>query len=393
MNDQFLAHVTATVSPQDASPFAQWMRRALRLARRGMNTTTPNPRVGCVLVAPDGTLVGEGWHERAGGPHAEIGALHQAGNRARGATAVVTLEPCAHHGKTPPCADALIAAGVTRVVYGMRDPNPLVAGKGLAKLAAAGIEVVGPVLEAECRALNPGFIRRMTAHRPAFFLKTAATLDGRIALANGMSRWITGEAARRDVHRWRARCCAVLTSIGTVLADDPLLTVRHRPALRQPIRIVLDSHLRIPENAQLVRDHHAPTWVITTDAANPEKIARLTQMGCTVHCLPTTVDGRIDLHALARWLAEQSLNEVLVEAGATLASAFLKNSLVDRWLHYLAPKAFGGDAYPLFPAWELTAVAAAPKWRIDRVRRLGDDLSLELVEPGNDCDEPHRAAP
>jgi diaminohydroxyphosphoribosylaminopyrimidine deaminase/5-amino-6-(5-phosphoribosylamino)uracil reductase len=358
-----------------------------------MNTTTPNPRVGCVLVAPDGTLVGEGWHERAGGPHAEIGALRQAGNRARGATAVVTLEPCAHHGKTPPCADALIAAGVTRVVYGMRDPNPLVAGKGLAKLAAAGIEVVGPVLEAQCRALNPGFIRRMTAHRPAFFLKTAATLDGRIALANGMSRWITGEAARRDVHGWRARCCAVLTGIGTVLADDPQLTVRHRPTRRQPIRIVLDSRLRIPESAQLLCDHEAPTWVITSDAANPEKIARLTQRGCTVHCLPTTADGRIDLHALARWLAEQSLNEVLVEAGATLASAFVKNSLVDRWLHYLAPKAFGGDAYPLFPAWELTAVAAAPKWRIDRVRRLGDDLRLELVESCDDHDEPHHAAP
>ncbi|GAB6049359.1 bifunctional diaminohydroxyphosphoribosylaminopyrimidine deaminase/5-amino-6-(5-phosphoribosylamino)uracil reductase RibD [Hydrogenophilus islandicus] len=361
--------------------YTHWMARAVRLARRGLTTTTPNPRVGCVIVSPLGDVVGEGWHERAGGPHAEAEALRAAGERARGATAVVTLEPCAHYGRTPPCADALIAAGIARVVYGMSDPNPLVAGKGLQRLREAGVEVIGPVHEAACRALNPGFIRRMSEGCPAFFLKTAATLDGRIALANGKSRWITSEAARRDVHRWRARCCAVLTGIGTVLADDPQLTVRLGRVKRQPIRIVLDSRLRLPLEAQVVRDRTAPAWVVTTNLADPTREAALRAAGVRVERLPADPSGRIDLHALARWLGDESLNEILVEAGATLFYAFVRAGLFDRWIHYLAPKGFGGDAQPLLPPLALTEVAQSPIWRIDAVKRLGETLRIDLMPP------------
>src|SRR5512135_2037899 len=227
---------------------SQWMARALCLAERGLYTTSPNPRVGCVLVK-DGRVIGEGWHERAGEPHAEVHALRAAGEAARGATAYVTLEPCSHHGRTPPCADALIAAKVARVVSAMQDPNPLVAGQGLKKLSAAGIETDCGLMEAAARELNIGFISRMTRGTPWVRSKIAASLDGRTALANGASKWITGEAARRDVQHWRARSCAVLTGIGTVLADDPQLNVRMASS-RQPLRVLLDSQLRIAPEAK-----------------------------------------------------------------------------------------------------------------------------------------------
>jgi diaminohydroxyphosphoribosylaminopyrimidine deaminase/5-amino-6-(5-phosphoribosylamino)uracil reductase len=223
---------------------SQWMARALHLAERGLFTTTPNPRVGCVLVK-DGAVIGEGWHERAGEPHAEPLALRAAGEKARGATAYVTLEPCSHHGRTPPCADALIAAGVVRVVIAMQDPNPLVSGQGIVKLRAAGVEVECGLMEAEARTLNIGFVKRMTSGLPWVRSKIAASLDGRTALANGVSQWITGEEARRDAHVWRARSCAVLTGIDTVLKDDAQLSVRHVATTRQPLRVVLDSKLRI----------------------------------------------------------------------------------------------------------------------------------------------------
>ena len=238
-----------------------WMAQALHLAERGCYTTSPNPRVGCVLVK-DGKLLAEGWHERAGEPHAEVHALRVAGAAAKGATAFITLEPCSHHGRTPPCADALIAAGVTRVVIAMQDPNPQVAGQGLARLRAAGIEAECGLMEASARELNIGFVTRMTHGMPWVRSKIAMSLDGRTALNNGVSQWITGAAARRDGHHWRARSCAVLTGIGTVLADDAQLTVREVETTRQPLRVVLDSALRLPVNARILGTENSPEVLV-----------------------------------------------------------------------------------------------------------------------------------
>ncbi len=356
----------------------RWMRRAITLARRGLYTTTPNPRVGCVLISPEGEVVGEGWHDRAGEPHAEIHALRAAGARAGGATAFVTLEPCAHFGRTPPCADALIQAGVARVVIGGYDPNPLVAGKGAEKLRAAGIRVDGPVLERECAALNPGFLKRMRTGLPWLRLKTAATLDGRLALANGASRWITGQAARRDVHRWRALSCAVLTGIGTVLADDPQLTVRHVRTPRQPVRVVLDPRLVLPDTAALWRDE-APLWVITREDADAARVRQLEARGARVFAVPAHDEERLDLRAVACTLAQQGCNEAWIEAGPTLTAAWLHSGLIDEWIHYLAPVLFGADARALVPALGLTTVADAPRWRLMSQRRFGEDVRLVLA--------------
>ncbi|MHC2996546.1 bifunctional diaminohydroxyphosphoribosylaminopyrimidine deaminase/5-amino-6-(5-phosphoribosylamino)uracil reductase RibD [Tepidiphilus sp. HLB4] len=354
---------------------SHWMRRALRLARKGLETTTPNPRVGCVIVSSDGRLLGEGWHERAGEPHAEIHALRQAGAAARGATCYVTLEPCSHHGRTPPCADALIAAGVARVVVALQDPNPRVAGKGIERLRQAGIAIdVGLCAEASAE-LNRGFLTRMTQGRPWFRLKTAATLDGRTALADGRSRWITGEAARRDVHRWRARSCLVLTTIATVLADDPELTVRHVPCRRAPRRAVLDSTLRLPESARLL--HGEPVWIFTV-REEAEKRARLEARGHRVIRLPADAAGHIDLAALARWLGANEINEVLIEAGATANAAFLTAGLVDEWLHYAAPCVLGNQARALFALPEPGTLEEAPRFRVEETKRLGEDLRLRL---------------
>src|SRR5512143_772423 len=250
---------------------SQWMAHALRLAERGLYTTSPNPRVGCVLVK-DGRVIGEGWHERAGEPHAEVHALRAAGEAARGATAYVTLEPCSHHGRTPPCADALIAAKVARVVAAMQDPNPLVAGQGLQKLAAAGIETDCGLMEAAARELNIGFISHTTRGTPWVRSKIAASLDGRTALANGTSKWITGEEARRDVQHWRARSCAVLTGIGTVLADDPQLNVREIEMGRQPLRVVLDRELRISPGAKILQGGRARVYTASSDAARHQAV-------------------------------------------------------------------------------------------------------------------------
>src|SRR5512135_2431955 len=295
---------------------SQWMARALCLAERGLYTTAPNPRVGCVLVK-DGKIIGEGWHERAGEPHAEVHALRAAGGAARGATAYVTLEPCSHHGRTPPCADALIAAGVSRVVSAMQDPNPLVAGQGLQKLSDAGIEVECGLMEAAARELNIGFVSRMTRGMPWVRSKIAASLDGRTALANGTSKWITGEAARRDVQHWRARSCAILTGIGTVLADDPQLNVRSMESARQPLRAVVDNGLRIPPAARLLQQPGAVIYTATQDA---QKIAALEKSGARVAVL-ADAGGQVDLSAVLRDLAERGCNEVLVEAGSKLNGA------------------------------------------------------------------------
>ncbi len=343
-----------------------WMQRACDLALRGLTTTTPNPRVGCVLVNAAGDLVAEGFHRKAGEAHAEVNALNQAGEAARGCTAYVTLEPCNHHGRTGPCSEALIAAGIAQVVYGMEDPNPLVSGEGLARLRAAGVMVRGPVLENQVRALNPGFIQRMTTGRPWIRCKLAMSLDGRTAMASGESFWITGEPARADVQQWRARSCAIVTGITSVLKDDPALTVRD-PVFgedpRQPLRVVVDSRLRIPPEARLLR--MAGTTAIATCAFNRP------QIGAEIWGMPS-IAGAVDLTALVRKLAERGCNEVLVEAGPTLAGSFLRAGLIDELIIYAAPKLLGSNARPLFDL-PLSFMAEAVQLEIDDVRRIGED--------------------
>jgi diaminohydroxyphosphoribosylaminopyrimidine deaminase/5-amino-6-(5-phosphoribosylamino)uracil reductase len=347
------------------------MARALQLAARGLFTTSPNPRVGCVIVK-DGRVVGEGWHERAGSPHAEIHALKAAGEAARGATVYVTLEPCSHHGRTPPCAEALVNAGVARVVAAMRDPNPLVAGSGIDMLTLAGIAAETGLMEAGARALNPGFISRMTRQRPWLRLKTASTLDGKTALANGASQWITGEAARADVQALRARACAILTGSGTVRADNPRMNVRDLDIGRQPLRVIVDSGLRTPADAAilpaLVACHHA----------DPAARAALETAGAEVIELPGA-EGRVDLAALLALLAQRGVNELHVEAGAALNGALLAAGLVDEWVAYVAPMAVGDTARGLFAQPSLASLADAARFRLADVRQLGSDLRLTLL--------------
>jgi len=352
-----------------------YMARALRLAERGLCTTTPNPRVGCVIVK-DGKVVGEGWHQRAGEPHAEIHALRQAGAAARGATVYVTLEPCSHHGRTPPCANALIDAGVARVVAAMRDPNPQVSGRGLDLLTLAGIQVQVGLLEAEARELNIGFVSRMTRGRPWLRLKTAASLDGKTALENGESKWITGEAARADVQHWRARSCAILTGVGTVLADDPQMNVRLPGSERQPLRVVVDSGLRTPPTARILEGGGALLVCQDADAA-AARLEALLQAGATVLELPGP-GGRPDLGLLLEELARRGINEVHAEAGAVLNGALLQAGLVDEWVAYQAPVALGHHARGLFEVPALTDMGGRWRFGLHDVRRLGVDLRLVL---------------
>ncbi|MBU1427003.1 MAG: bifunctional diaminohydroxyphosphoribosylaminopyrimidine deaminase/5-amino-6-(5-phosphoribosylamino)uracil reductase RibD [Gammaproteobacteria bacterium] len=348
----------------------QWMARALRLAERGLYTTSPNPRVGCVLVKAN-RIVGEGWHERAGEPHAEVHALREAGKAARGATAYVTLEPCSHFGRTPPCADALIAAGVSRVVAAMQDPNPLVAGQGLEKLRAAGIEVEHGLMDSAARDLNIGFVARMTRGTPWVRSKIAASLDGRTALANGTSKWITGPAARRDVQHWRARSCAVLTGMGTVLADDPQLNVREIECGRQPLRVVLDSQLHIPPDASIL----SGGALIYTAFPDASRLAALHRKGTEVMVLAGE-DGKVDLPAVLRDLGKRGINEVLVEAGRKLNGALLKAGLVDELVLYLAPQLLGDAARGLADLGELTQLQQRVALQWNDVRQVGNDLRV-----------------
>lgn len=347
------------------------MARALQLAEHGLYTTSPNPRVGCVIVN-DGCVVGEGWHRRAGTPHAEIHALRAAGAAARGATVYLTLEPCSHHGRTPPCAEALINAGVARVVAAMSDPNPLVAGGGISMLTLAGIRAEVGLMETEARALNPGFISRMTRQRPWVRLKTAATLDGKTALANGASQWITGEAARADVQRLRARACAILTGSGTVLADNPRMNVRDFDLGRQPLRVVVDSGLRTPADAAIL------PALIACHHAGPAARSALEQAGAEVVELPGA-NGRVDLTALLALLSQRGVNELQVEAGAALNGALLAARLVDEWVAYLAPMAVGDDGRGLFSQPALTTLIDAARFKISDLRQIGDDLRLTLL--------------
>lgn len=357
----------------------RFMARALELARLGLYSTHPNPRVGCVIVA-NGEIVGEGYHVRAGGPHAEINALNAAGNRAKGATAYVTLEPCSHHGKTPPCADALVAAGVGRVVAAMKDPNPLVAGEGLKRLQAAGITTEWGLMQAEATRINPGFNKRMTQGLPWVRIKLAMSLDGRTAMASGESQWITGEASRRDVQFLRARSEAILTGIGTVLADDPSMNVRlvaddlgiDDPVL-QPLRVVLDSKLQMPATAKML-GLEGKTLVVA-HTAKPENKAPLEQAGAEVLELPGD-GGRVDLHALMKDLAQREVNEIHVEAGAELCGALLAQDLVDELVIYMAGHIMGDAGKGLFRLPGLESMADRRSVKIDEIRAIGEDWRL-----------------
>jgi diaminohydroxyphosphoribosylaminopyrimidine deaminase/5-amino-6-(5-phosphoribosylamino)uracil reductase len=348
-----------------------FMARALQLAAQGLTTTTPNPRVGCVLVR-DGQVLAEGWHERAGGPHAEAHALALAGKAAKGTTAYVTLEPCSHYGRTPPCADALIAAGVVRVVAAMEDPNPKVAGTGMARLAAAGIETAVGLMEAEARELNVGFVARMTRGRPWVRLKTAASLDGRTALNNGVSQWITGPEARRHGHSWRARACAILTGIGTVREDDPSLTVRDVPCERQPLRVVVDSRLEISPAAKVLAGGNALIFAAVPAA---EKTAVLAAQGVEVVVLPNTA-GKVDLTAMLSELARRGINEVHVEGGEKLNGSLLREGCVDELLIYQAPILLGDQARGMFGLPELSDLSGALRLNFVERRVVGTDSFL-----------------
>lgn len=359
----------------------RFMGRALQLARRGLYSSHPNPRVGCVIVA-DGEVVAEGWHQRAGGPHAEAAALAAAGPLARGAIAYVTLEPCCHQGRTPPCTSALIEAGIRRVVYACDDPNPKVAGHGVAQLREAGIEVTGGVMAAEARALNPGFFSRMERKRPWLRSKLAASLDGRTALANGESRWISGEASRRDVHALRAQSSAILTGVGTVLADDPALTVR-RDDLGDtlvPERIVLDSRLRTSPQAKLLQ---APgrCRIFYCDAPASQRSA-LEEAGALLEQVPGR-DGRPDLLAVLQRLAALGTNEVLVEAGPALNGALLAAGLIDELVLYMAPQILGTDARGMFAIPPLESMDERHHLHLAECRRVGEDLRLKFLKGEN----------
>jgi diaminohydroxyphosphoribosylaminopyrimidine deaminase/5-amino-6-(5-phosphoribosylamino)uracil reductase len=349
----------------------QFMTRALELAERGLYTTAPNPRVGCVIVR-DGAVIGSGWHERAGAPHAEVNALAEAGASARGATVYVTLEPCHHHGRTPPCDEALVAAGVARVVAAMRDPNPLVAGTGLACLREAGIAVEAGVMEQEARELNIGFVSRFERGRPWVRMKIAASVDGKIALNNGASRWLTGEEARIDGQRWRARACAVLTGIGTVRADDPQMNVRSLPTLRQPLRVVVDSRLQLPLSARILEGG----GVLIAAAANAEsKVGALHAKGAEVIVLPA-VSGRVDLKTLLSELARREINELHVEAGYRLNGSLLSEGWVDELLLYYGATFVGDRALGMAEMPELTDLAGARALAINDVRMIGPDVRI-----------------
>lgn len=366
-----------TVSPPDD---IYWMRRALALADRVLFTTAPNPRVGCVIVR-DGRVLGEGATQPPGGPHAEICALRDAQHRnesVEGATMYVTLEPCSHFGRTPPCVDAVLAARPARVVVAIGDPNPLVNGQGLARLREAGIKVVTGVCAEEALAVNAGFISRMSRGLPWVWMKMAASLDGRSALHNGMSQWITGPEARADGHHWRARSCVVLTGMGTVLKDDPQLNVRGVDTPRQPRKAVVDGRFEIPEGARLFDGAEVIVFTAREDAA---KAARLADKNVRVVVLPAQASDRVDLPAMMRWFAQEQFNEVHVEAGAGLSGALVAAGCVDELLLYLAPVLLG-DAAGMVRLPMLEHLDAAQRYEFIDAARLGADMRLRARVPG-----------
>jgi diaminohydroxyphosphoribosylaminopyrimidine deaminase/5-amino-6-(5-phosphoribosylamino)uracil reductase len=360
------------------------MRRALELAALGMRTTQPNPRVGCVITQ-GATIVGEGWHQRAGEPHAEVFALRGAGDLARGGTAFVTLEPCNHHGRTPPCTEALIGAGVSRVIYACGDPNPRVDGSGAARLRAAGIDTATGLLAAEGEELNLGFFKRMRTGRPWLRLKLAASLDGRTALASGESRWITSPESRADVHRFRAESAAILSTSATVLADDPELTARTDIAVsRQPLRIILDRHLRVPPRARLFAASGEVVRLTAPDRARTAAVAAggsPATAGARIEEIAADDNGHLNLEAALAWMGGAGLNEVWTEAGPTLAGSLLQRKLVDELVLYLAPKLLGADARPLALLSEPLRLADVDTWRVHDLRQIGPDIRI-MLRPG-----------
>ncbi|MDW6093642.1 bifunctional diaminohydroxyphosphoribosylaminopyrimidine deaminase/5-amino-6-(5-phosphoribosylamino)uracil reductase RibD [Vibrio rhizosphaerae] len=354
----------------------QMMSKAIALAKRGIYTTTPNPNVGCVLVKA-GQIVGEGYHMQAGGPHAEVHALRQAGSQAQGATAYVTLEPCSHYGRTPPCAEGLIQAGVAKVICAMQDPNPQVAGRGIAMLQAAGIEVLTGLLEADAIALNPAFLKRMKTGMPWVQLKMAASLDGQTALANGVSQWITSPEARSDVQKYRARASAILSTSQTVIADDAALTVRRHALpeavglaypladIRQPVRVILDQHHRLHAGLKL---YDTAGTVLTVGQEEADI------------CVPADAMGRLELHTLLRQLAvDHQINHLWVEAGATLSQALLSQQLVDEIILYLAPKLMGSDGRGLFGQFGFESMQDVFQLDISEMVRVGPDIRMTVI--------------
>lgn len=357
-------------TPEDQA----FMARAIALTERGRNTATPNPSVGCVIVK-NGRIIGEGWHERAGEPHAEVRALAACTESVEGSTVYVSLEPCAHQGRTPPCADLLVASKVARVVAALEDPNPLVHGFGATRLRDAGTRVDIGLLAEDAEEAHRGFLQRMRTGRPWMRIKAAASLDGRIALANGESKWITGEEARRDVHALRARSCAMLTGIGTVMRDDPELTVRHVPCTRQPRRVLIDSRLDVSPDAKILKGEPPIIFTVSDDAA---KRKALEALGAEVVTAPTDdlKTGKTDLAAIARELAARGFNEVTVETGSKLNGSLLAAGVIDEIVLYMAPKILGDTAQGLFALPELTSLDQAKKCRIVDVKQIGDDLRI-----------------
>jgi diaminohydroxyphosphoribosylaminopyrimidine deaminase / 5-amino-6-(5-phosphoribosylamino)uracil reductase len=348
-----------------------YMTQALRLAEQGLYTTSPNPRVGCVIVNQH-QVVGEGFHQKAGEPHAEIHALKQAGHHAKGATAYVTLEPCSHHGRTPPCAEALVQAGVEKVIVAMQDPNPLVSGKGVSYLQSSGITVHTGLMQQQAQALNAGFVARMTKQMPLVRSKLAASLDGRTALSNGKSQWITGAAARTDVQHWRARSCALMTGIGTVLNDNPSLTVRELAVGRQPMTVVVDSNLRIPLDMKLLKNEQ----VLIAFASDPEQKAKqLAAMGISLLCIPND-QGKVCLKSLLSHLASNEVNEVMVEGGDGLNGALMALKLIDELIIYFAPKLMGSDGKGMFALTPLQSMEHVVALDVTDVRLLGNDIRV-----------------
>ena len=357
------------------------MTRALQLAEQGLYTTQPNPRVGCVIVK-DGKVIGEGAHLKAGEPHAEVFALRQAGAQAKGATAYITLEPCNHTGRTPPCSQTIVEAGIIKVIAAMQDPNPQVSGSGLAYLQAHNIETATGLMQAQAELLNPGFISRMMRSKPFVRSKIAASLDGKTALNNGASQWITSEPARADVQLWRARSCAMLTGAGTVLADNPSMLVRYESfnsmsATRmdtslQPMRIIVDSTLKTPPNAKILQGGKV---LIAFAQANPQKEAALLTAGAELLCIPNS-DGKVCLNTLLSHLAAREINEVLCEAGEGLNGALLAQNMIDELLIYYAPKLMGGAAKSMFAMPALTQMNQTIDLQILDMRQIGVDIRL-----------------
>jgi len=352
----------------------EFMSRAIRLAKKGLYSTHPNPRVGCVICKDD-QIIGEGWHKKAGEAHAEVNALIQAGKEAKGATVYVTLEPCSHTGKTPPCADSLIEAGVSRVVAAMQDPHDKVAGKGFEKLQAAGIQVDVGLLEQQARSLNPGFIKRMEQGLPFVRVKMAMSVDGRTAMASGESKWITSEAARNDVQSWRAQSSAMLTGIGTILMDDPSLTVRTSRAQNpeQPLRVILDSDLKISPQAKVLQE--SDEVLIFTQRKNAAKIAELEKLGLKIKCVGNTEHG-LNLDQVLQYLAGLDVNEVMVEAGATLAGSFIEAGLVDQLIIYMAPVLMGNNAKGLLNLPFIDKMSQKIELNIQEMRQFGEDIRI-----------------